>query len=170
MGYIPLGSSVHGDSPGKNTGVGCHVLLQGIFPIQGTNPGVSHCRWILYHLNHQGSPRILEWVAIPSLADLPDPGIEPGSPALQVYSLPTELSGKPWNLSKINFIKESKDAVSSTTDTLVGAWFTKATKNFGSAAAHSSKQTLQQGSTMATNFLNKDIIQQTFHTANHFCK
>ena len=35
------GSSVHGDSPGKNTGVGCHALLQGIFPTQGSNP-VSH--------------------------------------------------------------------------------------------------------------------------------
>ena len=36
VGWSPLGSSVHGDSPGKNTGVGCHALLQGIFPIQGT--------------------------------------------------------------------------------------------------------------------------------------
>ena len=44
------GSSVHGDSPGKNTGVGCHALLQGIFPIQGSNLGLSHCRQILYHL------------------------------------------------------------------------------------------------------------------------
>ena len=34
-----LGSSIHGDSPGKNTGVGCHALLQGIFPTQGSNPG-----------------------------------------------------------------------------------------------------------------------------------
>ena len=49
--------SVHGDSPGKNTGVGCHALLQGIFPTQGSNPGFPHFRWILYHLNHQGSPR-----------------------------------------------------------------------------------------------------------------
>ena len=40
------GSSVHGDSPGKNTGVGCHVLLQGIFPTQGFNPGLPHCRQI----------------------------------------------------------------------------------------------------------------------------
>jgi len=55
------GSSVHGDSPSKNTGVGCHVLLQGIFPTQGSNPGLPHCRRILYHLSHQGSPRILEW-------------------------------------------------------------------------------------------------------------
>ena len=59
------GSSVHGDSLGKNTGVGCHVLLQGIFPIQGSNPGLPHCRWSLYCLSHQGSPRILEWVAYP---------------------------------------------------------------------------------------------------------
>ena len=59
----PPGSSVHGDSPGKNTGVGCHALLQGIFPIQGSNPGLLHYRQILYHLSYQGSPRILEWIA-----------------------------------------------------------------------------------------------------------
>ena len=62
MGYSRLGSSVHEDSPGKNAGVGCHALLQGIFPIWGSNPGLLQCRWILYHLSHQGSPRILEWV------------------------------------------------------------------------------------------------------------
>ena len=45
-------------------------------------------------MSHKRSPRILEWVAYPSLADLPDPGIELGSPALQVDSLSTELSGK----------------------------------------------------------------------------
>ena len=50
------GSSVHGDSPGKNTGVGCHALLQGIFPIQGVNSGLPHCRQILYHLSHKKSP------------------------------------------------------------------------------------------------------------------
>ena len=44
----------------KNTGVGCHALLQGIFPIQGLNLGLPHCRRILYHLSHQGSPRMLE--------------------------------------------------------------------------------------------------------------
>ena len=53
------------DSPGKNTGVGCHALLQGIFPTQGLNPSLLLCRWILYHLSHQGRPRILEWVAYP---------------------------------------------------------------------------------------------------------
>ena len=65
MDCSPPGSSVHGDSPDKSTGVDCHALLQGIFPIQGSNPGLSYCRWILYCLNHQGSPRILEWVAYP---------------------------------------------------------------------------------------------------------
>ena len=41
--------------PGKNTGVGCHFLLQGILPTQGSNPGLLHCRQTLYHLSHQGS-------------------------------------------------------------------------------------------------------------------
>ena len=54
MGYSPPGFSVHGDSPGKNTGVGCHSLLQGNFPSQGLNWGLLHCRQILYHLSHQG--------------------------------------------------------------------------------------------------------------------
>ena len=40
------------NSPGKNTGVGGHFLLQRIFPIQGSNPGLLHCRQILYHLSH----------------------------------------------------------------------------------------------------------------------
>ena len=56
MDCSPAGSSVRGDSPGKNTGVGCHVLLQGIFLTQGSNPGLPHCREILYQLTHQGSP------------------------------------------------------------------------------------------------------------------
>ena len=51
MDCSPPGSSVHGDSPGKNTGVGSHALLQGIFPTQGLNPGLPHCRRILYHLS-----------------------------------------------------------------------------------------------------------------------
>ena len=56
MDCSPPGSSVHEDSPGKNTRVGCHALLQGIFPTQGSNPGLLHCRRILYCLSHQGSP------------------------------------------------------------------------------------------------------------------
>ena len=56
---------VHGNSPGQTTVVGSHSLLQGMFLTQGLNPGLLHCRRILYQLSHQVSPRILEWVAIP---------------------------------------------------------------------------------------------------------
>ena len=49
----------------KNIGVDSLFLLQQIFPTQGLNPGLPHCRWILYQLSHKGSPRILEWVAYP---------------------------------------------------------------------------------------------------------
>ena len=45
--------------PGKNTGVGCHSLLPGVFPTQGLNPGLLHCRQILYHLSPLGSPTAL---------------------------------------------------------------------------------------------------------------
>ena len=84
------------NSPGQNTGVASLSLPQGIIPTQGSNPGLPHCRWILYQVSHNGSPRILEWVAYLAYLfsrDLPDPVIEPGSPALQADSLPTELSG-----------------------------------------------------------------------------
>ena len=46
------------DSPGKSTGVGCHCLLPGIFPTQGLNPGLPHCRQMFYRLSHQGSPHM----------------------------------------------------------------------------------------------------------------
>ena len=55
----PPDSSVHGDSPGKNTGVGCHAFLQGTFPTRGTEPRSPALH---YHLSHQ-SPWILEWIA-----------------------------------------------------------------------------------------------------------
>ena len=63
MDCSPPGSSVHGDSPGKNTGVGCHALLQGIFLTQGSNPCLlclMHCRQILYLLSHWRSPFVLQ--------------------------------------------------------------------------------------------------------------
>ena len=53
------------NSLGQNPGVGSLSHLQGIFPTQGSNPGLPHCRQIFYQLNHKGSPRILEWVAYP---------------------------------------------------------------------------------------------------------
>ena len=54
-------SSVHGDSPGKNTGVDCHTLFQGIFPTQELNWSFLHCRQILYQLSYQGSP--IQWLS-----------------------------------------------------------------------------------------------------------
>ena len=53
------------NSPGQNTGASSLSLLQGIFLTQGSNPGLPHYRWILYQVSHQGSPRILEWIAYP---------------------------------------------------------------------------------------------------------
>ena len=53
------------NSPDQNTGVGSLSILQGIFPTQGSNASLPHCRWILYQLSHRGSPRVLEWVASP---------------------------------------------------------------------------------------------------------
>ena len=59
--FKPLNSTLPGscplDSPDKNTGVGGHSLLQGIFLTQGSNLGLQHYRWILYHLSHHESPR-----------------------------------------------------------------------------------------------------------------
>ena len=72
----------HGYSPwnsvGQNTGVGSFSLLQGIFPAQRSNPGLLHCRQILYQLSHKGSPRILEWVAYPFSSGSSRPRSRPG--------------------------------------------------------------------------------------------
>ena len=54
MDYSPPGSS----SPGKNTGVGSHFCVKQVFPTQGSNMGLMHCRHILYCLSHQGSPSV----------------------------------------------------------------------------------------------------------------
>ena len=87
------------NSLGQNTGVGSLSLLQGIFPTQEPNPGLLHCGWILYRLSHKGSPCICRgrgWGGVSqSLLQRILLGIEPGSPALQTDSLPTEISGKP---------------------------------------------------------------------------
>ena len=58
--YTPWNSS-----PQPEYWMGSLSLLQGIFPTQGSNPGLLHCRRILYQLSYKGSPRILEWVAYP---------------------------------------------------------------------------------------------------------
>ena len=53
------------DSPGKNTGVGCHALLQGILPTQGLNLGLLHCRQIIYHLEPPGKTHAFYWASSP---------------------------------------------------------------------------------------------------------
>ena len=120
----PPDSSVHGNSPGKNTSVGCHFLLQGIFLTQESNP---NSRQILYHLKvkvkslsrvqlfatpwavayqaplSMGFSRQVYWSGLPfpSPGNLPNPGIKLGSPALQTDSLPTDLQGKPKHLVEL---------------------------------------------------------------------
>ena len=66
------------NSPGQNAGVGSLFLLQGTLPTQGSNPGLPHCRWILYQLSHRGHPRMLEQVAYPFCRGSSWPGIKPG--------------------------------------------------------------------------------------------
>ena len=92
------------NSPGQNTGMGSLLLLQGIFPTQGLNPGLLQCRRILYQLSHKRNPRILEWVAYPFFSRSSQPRNQTGSPALQADSLPTELSGKPLAMNSYHLL------------------------------------------------------------------
>ena len=85
-------ATVHGDSLGKNTGVGCRALLQGIFPTQESNPGLPHCRPDSLPSEPPGKPKN---TGVGSLAT------EQGSPALQADSLLAELPGKPKMLFRI---------------------------------------------------------------------
>ena len=58
----PFGWYTPWNSLGQNAGMGSLSFLQGIFPTQGSNPGLPHCRWIFYQLSHKGSPKAtLEW-------------------------------------------------------------------------------------------------------------
>ena len=61
----PMDYTIHGILQARILKWVAVPLLQGIFPTQRLNPGLPHCRWILYQLSHQGSPRILEWVVFP---------------------------------------------------------------------------------------------------------
>ena len=81
------------NSPGQNTGVHSLSLLQGIFPTQGSNSGLPHCRWILYQLSHKGSPRILEWVAYPFSSGSSQFRNQTGVSSLQADSLPIKVMG-----------------------------------------------------------------------------
>ena len=91
----PMDYTVHGILQARILEWVAFPFSRGIFPTQGSSPGLPHCRRILYQLRHMGSPRILKWVAYHFSRDLAGPGIKLGSSALQADSLPTELSGKP---------------------------------------------------------------------------
>ena len=128
MHHSSPGSPVRGDSPGKNTGVGCHAFLQGICPTQGSTQvsriaggfftilATKEARVYIVSVSRSVvSDSAMPWTTayqaalslrfsrqgyrselpFPSPGHLPNPGIEPGSPALQADSLPTELQGKP---------------------------------------------------------------------------
>ncbi len=89
----PPGSSVHGILQARILKWGCHFLLEGIFPTQGSNSQLLHWQVDSLPLSHQGSPRILEWVAYP-FSRGSSTGIKPGSPALQADSLSSKPLGK----------------------------------------------------------------------------
>ena len=78
----PHGLKVHGILQARILEWVSHFLLQGIFPTQGSNQGLPHCRQILDQLSHKGSLRIPEW-------DLPNPGIGPGSPTFYLGGFST---------------------------------------------------------------------------------
>ena len=86
-------------SPGQNPEVGNCSLLQGIFPTQGLNSGLPHCRGILHQLRHQGSPRILEWVVYPFSSGSSWPRNQ-NRVSLQADSLLAELVEKPQQLGR----------------------------------------------------------------------
>ena len=87
MDCNPPGHSVHGDSPGKNTGVGCHLLLQGIFSYQRSNPGLPHCSQILYCLSQQfSSVQLLSHVQFFEMHGLQHTGHPCPSPTPGAYS------------------------------------------------------------------------------------
>ena len=121
------------NSPGKNTGVGSLFLHQGIFSTQGLNPGLWHCRVILYHLSHQGKPNHLNFLQLSGLSHACS---VPGFPwclkleftalnfqQLIKYNAPTQVprmflplrlcSEKPWLIIVINFFSlEGSDLTS----------------------------------------------------------
>ena len=100
------------NSLGQNTGVSSLSLLQGIFPTQGSNPGLLHCRWILYQLSHKGSPRILEWVAYPFFSRSSPPRnwigvffIAGGFFTNRVTGEPSQARGNSWFVEERSFWK-----------------------------------------------------------------
>jgi len=106
------------DSPGKNTGVSGHSLLQGIFPTQGSNMSLLYCRQILYCLSHQGSPQYKSTMCkyygffcfslTTGLEGLvSQSGIKPGLPAVELQSGGSEGKASAYNVGDLGSIPES---------------------------------------------------------------
>ena len=94
MGSYPTRLLCPWDSPGKNTGVGCHFLLWGIFPMQKLNSGLLDCRQILYHQIYQRSPQIPEPNNDKTVKDQRD------SPSLSSGGLlATRVKTSPWQVT-----------------------------------------------------------------------
>ena len=86
----PMGYTVHGILQARILEWEAFPFSRGIFPNQGSIPGLLHCRRILYQLSHKGSPRTLEWVAHPFSSGSSQPKNQMGSLVLHADSLPTE--------------------------------------------------------------------------------
>ena len=102
-GLLPTRLLCPWDSPGKSTGVGCHFLLQEIFPTQALNPGLLHCRQTLYHLSHKGSsPRskcvLILWLQSRSIVILEPPKIK----SVTVSTFPSSISHEVVGLDAMN--------------------------------------------------------------------
>ena len=81
------------NSQGQNTAVGSLSLLQRIFPTQESNPGLSHCRWILYQLGHKGSPLSHKlYIILPESTQGPDDCQEPHQPMKWEFPSPIKAS------------------------------------------------------------------------------
>ena len=107
MDCSPPCSSVYGDSPGKNTGVSCHSLLQGVFPTQGSNPSLLHCRQSLFHLSYQESTYVVVETGKSKLHRVDWPAGDPGRSWCQSSSLKSVCHQIPLSLgeSQSLFIK-----------------------------------------------------------------
>ena len=99
MDYSVPGSSVHGDSLDKNTGVGCHFLLQGIFLTQDQTLVSCTAGGFFNRLSYEGSPRMLEWVAVPSSRGSSRPRDQTRGSCIAGRFFTTEPLGKPRSLS-----------------------------------------------------------------------
>ena len=104
----PHGLHSRWNSPGQNTGVGNLSLLQGIFPTQGSNPSLPHCRWILYQLSHKGRPKLGVKLLISFSKKLSLSWISSSRKTTRTFSSVQSLScvrlfATPWTMRSVEF-------------------------------------------------------------------